>query len=84
MAMAMCTSTTVEPLTLESASRYIYDCALVESEIGVVGLELETHLVDLAAARIRPAWARLRPAIEPAHPEVVDDDEQRHREHRHR
>jgi glutamate--cysteine ligase len=66
MAMAICTSTTSEPLTLDSASRYIYETGLSESAVGVVGLELETHLIDLAAVPNRPAWARLKPAIEPA------------------
>jgi glutamate--cysteine ligase len=66
MATTATTATTAqsEPLTLESASRYIYDAALADSEIGAVGLEVETHLVDMAAVRERVAWTRLRPAIE--------------------
>jgi glutamate--cysteine ligase len=68
--MAMCTSAAVEPLTLESASSYIYDAALTESIIGTVGLEVETHLVDVAAVRERPAWATLLPALEAAATEL--------------
>lgn len=70
MTMAMYTSTAVEPLTLESASRYIYDSALTDSVVGTVGLEIETHVVDLARVRERPAWATLRPALDAAAPQL--------------
>jgi len=66
MTMAICTSTAVEPLTLESASRHIYDTALTDSAIGVVGLEIETHVVDLTMVRERPPWATLRQGLDAA------------------
>jgi glutamate--cysteine ligase len=64
--MAVHAPKNAEPLTLESASRYIYDTALTESAVGLVGLELETHLVDRAAVRERPSWQRLRAALDSA------------------
>lgn len=54
----------VEPLTADAAERHIYDCALRESVVGSVGLELETHLIDLAAVAGRPAWDRAAAAAD--------------------
>ena len=65
MAMAIGTSTPVEPLTPESASRRIYETALTDSVVGTVGLEVETHLVDVSDVSQRPTWQRLAPAIAP-------------------
>jgi ergothioneine biosynthesis glutamate--cysteine ligase EgtA len=53
-----------EPLTVDSAARQIYESALTESTVGRVGLELETHLVDLAAVPQRPSWARVTEAAD--------------------
>lgn len=66
MTMAIGTSTdTAEPVTAESAAAYIYTTALADSVVGTVGLEIETHLVDVAAVAKRPAWQQLTPAIAP-------------------
>lgn len=52
------------PLTHETASRFVHDAALTPSTIGAVGLELETHSIDLAAVAERPEWSRLRRALD--------------------
>jgi glutamate--cysteine ligase len=54
----------VEPLTLDDAAQCIYAAALAESEIGAVGLEVETHLVDLRAPAGLVPWTRLLPALD--------------------
>jgi len=56
--------TSVEPLTLDEAAQYIHESAFAESEIGAVGLEVETHLVDLRAPAGLVPWTRLLPALE--------------------
>lgn len=48
-----------EPLTPESARRFVYDGALADGPLGGVGLEIETHLVDLADVPRRVAWERV-------------------------
>jgi glutamate--cysteine ligase len=53
-----------EPLTVDGAAQYVYESALSESVVGRVGLELETHLVDLAAVPHRPSWARVAAAAD--------------------
>jgi glutamate--cysteine ligase len=58
------------PLTIEAAEQYVFDSALVDSAIGAVGLELETHLVDLAAVPDRPSWARVTAAADAVGPLV--------------
>jgi glutamate--cysteine ligase len=57
--MTTAAGTSVEPLTLDGAAQYIYDAALAESEIGAVGLEVETHLVDLRTPGDQVPWARV-------------------------
>src|SRR5438105_4571973 len=61
--MTVATALPTAALTLESASEYIYDAALADSDVGAVGLEVETHLVDLAAVPDRVTWPRLQTAI---------------------
>jgi len=61
--MTVATALPSAALTLESASEYIYDAALADSDVGAVGLEVETHLVDLAAVPDRVTWPRLQTAI---------------------
>lgn len=53
-----------EPLTADGAEEHIYDRALRDSVVGSVGLELETHLVDLATVAERPGWDRVTAAAE--------------------
>jgi len=48
-----------EPLTLEAAHTRAYQAALKDSEVGTVGLEIEAHLVDLAAVPEAVAWHRV-------------------------
>ena len=62
--MAMAVGMSVEPLTLDEAAEYIYAAAFADSEIGAVGLEVETHLVDLVRPAARVSWAQLQPAID--------------------
>ncbi len=47
------------PDPVEAARAYVADQALAESPGGRVGLELELHLVDLAAPARRPAWTEI-------------------------
>jgi glutamate--cysteine ligase len=56
--------TAAEPLTLDAAAQYIHDTALAETTIGAVGLEVETHLVDLAEPAGRVPWLRLQRALD--------------------
>ena len=48
-----------EPLSPETAYDRSHQAALAESEIGSVGLEIESHLVDLGAVGERVAWDRV-------------------------
>jgi glutamate--cysteine ligase len=48
-----------EPLTLDAAHARSCEAALVASEIGTVGLEIEAHLVDLSAVSDAVAWHRV-------------------------
>jgi len=48
-----------EPLTLDSARTLACQAALADSEVGTVGLEIEAHLVDLAAVPEAVAWHRV-------------------------
>ena len=50
-----------EPLTVEAAYDRSYRAALTDSEIGTVGLEIETHLVDLDSVADSVAWNRVEP-----------------------
>lgn len=52
-------ATLIEPLTVETTEQHIYESALDDSAVGRVGLELETHLVDLTAVPQRPSWDRV-------------------------
>ena len=56
--------TAVEPLTLDAAAEHIYNAAFAPSEIGAVGLEVETHLVNLRAPAGLVPWPRLLPALD--------------------
>jgi glutamate--cysteine ligase len=50
-----------QPLTLDSAYAQAHQAALTESVIGSVGLEIETHLVDLGSVADHVAWQRIDP-----------------------
>ena len=62
--MTTAAGASVEPVTLDDAAEYIHDTAFAQSEIGAVGLEIETHLVDLKSPAERAAWAVLAPALD--------------------
>ncbi|MEP7020328.1 MAG: ergothioneine biosynthesis glutamate--cysteine ligase EgtA [Pseudonocardiales bacterium] len=65
MAISYLASTDLaQPLTLDAAEQYIHESALTDSVVGRVGLELETHLVDLSAVARRPDWARVAAAAQ--------------------
>jgi glutamate--cysteine ligase len=51
----------VKPLTVDDAYARSHRAALAPSKIGPVGLEIETHLVDLDAVADRVAWDRIEP-----------------------
>jgi glutamate--cysteine ligase len=51
-----------EPLTVDAAYAQCRSAALAESAIGPVGLEIETHLVDLDSVGAPVAWARVEAA----------------------
>jgi glutamate--cysteine ligase len=53
-----------EPLTAEAAYDRSCRVALADSEIGTVGLEVETHLVDLGAVAAAVPWNRVEPAVD--------------------
>jgi glutamate--cysteine ligase len=53
-----------EPLTAEAAYERSCRAALADSDIGTVGLEVETHLVDLGAAASAVPWDTVEPAVE--------------------
>ncbi len=53
-----------EPLTLDAAYTRSLRAALAESVIGTVGLEIETHLVDLDAIADAVSWDRVAPMPE--------------------
>jgi glutamate--cysteine ligase len=50
-----------EPLTVDAAYARSHEAALTESVVGEVGLEIETHLVDLADVCDVVAWDRISP-----------------------
>ncbi len=50
-----------EPLTVDDAYARSRRAALAPSKIGPVGLEIETHLVDLDSVADRVAWDRIDP-----------------------
>jgi ergothioneine biosynthesis glutamate--cysteine ligase EgtA len=54
------------PCTVESAREYLVTGALTHSTLGTVGLELERHVVDLAAPGSIVSWRRLERALEGA------------------
>jgi len=53
-----------EPLTAEAAYDRSCSAALADADIGAVGLEVETHLVDLSAVAAAVPWNRVEPAVE--------------------
>jgi glutamate--cysteine ligase len=48
-----------EPLTVDAAFARSRDAALAESDVGAVGLEIETHLVDLDRVADPVPWKRV-------------------------
>ena len=48
-----------EPLTVDAGYARSRQAALDDSAVGTVGLEAETHLVDLDAAARRVPWDRV-------------------------
>jgi glutamate--cysteine ligase len=50
-----------QPLTVDAAYTRSHRAALSPSKIGPVGLEIETHLVDLDSVADRAAWDRIDP-----------------------
>jgi len=64
------------PLSIESARQHVHDEALTDSAVGPAGLEIETHLVDLADASRHVEWSRVQSAVAalgvlPAHSAVT-------------
>jgi glutamate--cysteine ligase len=53
-----------EPLTAVAAYDRSCLAALADTAVGAVGLEVETHLVDLGAVAAAVAWNRVEPALE--------------------
>jgi len=53
-----------EPLTAEAAYARSLRAALADSDIGQVGLEVETHLVDLRSVAEPVAWDRVEPILD--------------------
>ena len=53
-----------EPLTVDAAYARSHDAALADSAIGAVGLEVETHLVDLDQAAEAVPWERVEPLLQ--------------------
>jgi glutamate--cysteine ligase len=50
-----------QALTLDTAYAQAHQAALTDSVIGSVGLEIETHLVDLGSVADHVAWQRIDP-----------------------
>ena len=48
-----------EPLTVDAAFALSHAAALADSQVGTVGLEIESHLVDLDRVPERVPWARI-------------------------
>lgn len=60
MTMAVGTSADIaQPLTADAAAQLIYKSALYDAPVGTVGLEVETHLVDLTDPAQRVPWPRV-------------------------
>jgi glutamate--cysteine ligase len=55
-----------EPLTVEAGFDRCRRAALEDSVIGPIGLEIETHLVDLVAAADRVPWPRVEAMLDTA------------------
>jgi glutamate--cysteine ligase len=53
-----------EPLTVDAAYARSHEAALTDSVIGSVGLEIETHLVDLDSVAERVPWDRVDPMLD--------------------
>jgi glutamate--cysteine ligase len=53
-----------EPLTVDDAYARSHQVALSPSVIGAVGLEIESHLVDLDSVADRVAWDRVDPMLD--------------------
>jgi glutamate--cysteine ligase len=53
-----------EPLTVDAAYARSHEAALCDSVIGSVGLEIETHLVDLDSVAERVPWDRVDPMLD--------------------
>jgi glutamate--cysteine ligase len=52
-----------EPLTIDGAYARSHQAALAESALGLVGLEIETHLVDLDSVAEPVPWDRVGPML---------------------
>lgn len=52
-----------EPLTVDAAFARAASAALVESEVGTVGLEAEAHLVALDSVSDTLPWSRVEPSV---------------------
>jgi len=53
-----------EPLTVDEAYARSHEVALADSVLGPVGLEIETHLVDLDSPAERVPWDRVNPMLD--------------------
>jgi glutamate--cysteine ligase len=52
-----------EPLTVDTAFARAASAALVESDVGTVGLEAEAHLVALDSVSDALPWSRVEPLV---------------------
>ena len=52
-----------EPLTVDAALARAHSAALADTQVGDVGLEIETHLVDLRAVGQAVAWSRIEAVL---------------------
>jgi glutamate--cysteine ligase len=52
-----------EPLTVDSAVARSHAAALADSQVGIVGLEIESHLFDLDCVSDAVPWARVEAAM---------------------
>jgi glutamate--cysteine ligase len=57
-----------EPLTLDAAHEHLQSTALRPGPVSAVGLELESHLVDLRAPARRVGWERLNATLDGLRP----------------
>jgi len=53
-----------EPLSIDGAYARSHRAALAESALGLVGLEIESHLVDLDSVADPVPWDRVSPVLD--------------------